>query len=114
MEELRTYLPNSNDEHYGNIVKPLLGIVVSTAVLYLASGLLLPVAMGAMLAIIFSPVANRLDHFVGRFISAAMVVVGAVAMAAAVGYFLTIELTSVAMQVSDYSTNIGTKLAAIE
>jgi len=114
MEELRTYLPNSNDEHYGSIVKPLLGIVVSTAVLYLASGLLLPVAMGAMLAIIFSPVANRLDHFVGRFISAAMVVVGAVAMAAAVGYFLTIELTSVAMQVSDYSTNIGTKLAAIE
>jgi predicted PurR-regulated permease PerM/methanogenic corrinoid protein MtbC1 len=114
MEELRTYLPSSDSGHYNSIINPLLGIVISTAVLYLASGLLLPVAMGAMLAIIFSPVANRLDHFVGRFVSAAIVVVGAVAMAAAIGYFLTIELTSVAMQVSDYSTNIGKKLAAIE
>ena len=114
MEELGTYSPNSNNERYDSVIKPLLGIVISTAVLYLASGLLLPVAMGAILAIIFSPVANRLDHFVGRFISAAMVVIGAVAIAAAVGYFLTIELTSVAMRISDYSTTIGAKLAAIE
>jgi predicted PurR-regulated permease PerM len=116
MEEPRTYLPNNNSERYDSdhVIKLLVGIVISTAVLYLARGLLLPVAMGAILAIIYSPVANRLDQFVGRFISAAMVVVGAVAMVAAVGYFLTIELTSVAMQISDYSTIIGAKLAAIE
>jgi predicted PurR-regulated permease PerM len=97
MEEPRTHLPNNNDECYDSnrIIKPLIGIVMFTAVLYLARGLLLPLAMGVILAIIFNRVANRLDQFVGRFISAAMVVFGAIVIVAAVGYFLTIELDAI-------------------
>ena len=43
-----------------------------------------------------------------------MIVFAAVAGIAAIRYFLTIELTSVATQISDYSTVISAKLAAIE
>lgn len=116
MEELGTQSADINDDRYesNRAIRPLVGIVITSAVLYLAKELLLPVVMAAILAVIFSPVANWLDQFAGRFVSAAMVVFAAVAGIAAIGYFLTIELTSVAIQISDYSTIIGAKLAAIE
>jgi len=116
MEELRTQSVESSDDRIENerATRPFLGIVVASAVLYLAKDLLLPVTMAAILAVIFSPVANRLDQFTGRFVSAAMIVFAAVAGIAAIRYFLTIELTSVATQISDYSTVISAKLAAIE
>src|SRR5208282_1944823 len=50
----------------------------------------------------------------GRLVSAALVVLVVIAGIAAMGYFLTIELTSVAEQVAGYSENIGNKLAALE
>jgi predicted PurR-regulated permease PerM/methanogenic corrinoid protein MtbC1 len=116
MEELPNQSVESSDDRSENerATRPFLGIVVASAVLYLAKDLLLPVTMAAILAVIFSPVANRLDQFTGRFVSAAMIVFAAVAGIAAIGYFLTIELTSVAIRISDYSTVISAKLAAIE
>jgi predicted PurR-regulated permease PerM len=116
MEELASQSADAGEDHCetDRAIRPLIGIIITSAVLYLAKGLLLPLAMAAILAVIFSPVANRLDRFVGRFVSAAVVVLAAVAAIAAVAYFLTIELTSVAVQISDYSTVIGAKLTAIE
>jgi predicted PurR-regulated permease PerM len=116
MEELGTQAEDNSDDgrQSDRAVRAFIGIIITTVVLCLAKDLLLPVAMAAMLAIIFSPVANRLDQFVGRFVSAALVVFAAIAAIAAIGYFLTVELTSVAIQISDYSTVIGAKLARIE
>ncbi len=116
MDELETQSEDKSDDRRQSdrAVRAFLGIIIATAVLYLAKDLLLPVAMAAMLAVIFSPLANRLDQFVGRFVSAAMVVFTAVAAVVAIGYFLTVELTSVAIRISDYSTVIGAKLARIE
>jgi predicted PurR-regulated permease PerM/methylmalonyl-CoA mutase cobalamin-binding subunit len=93
---------------------PFIGVITVTAVLYLAKDLLLPIAMAAILAVIFSPVANRLDKLVGRFVSAALLVLAATMAVGGIGYFLTVELTSVAVEVAAYSDNIGTKLAALE
>jgi predicted PurR-regulated permease PerM len=70
--------------------------------------------MAAILAVILSPIASRLDRFVGRFISAALVVTAAITVVGAIGCFLTAELTSVAVEVAGYSDNIGTKLTALE
>src|SRR5579872_7058103 len=94
--------------------RPFIGVITATAVLYLAKDLLLPIAMAAILAVIFSPVANRLDKLVGRFVSAALLVLAATMAVGGIGYFLTVELTSVAVEVAGYSDNIGTKLAALE
>jgi predicted PurR-regulated permease PerM/methylmalonyl-CoA mutase cobalamin-binding subunit len=119
LEELKT-LANSLDDNADESFDgrraawPFIGVITATTVLYLAKDILLPVAMAAILAVIFSPVANRLEKFVGRFVSAALVVLAAIAAVGAIGYFLTIELTSVAVEIAGYSDNIGTKLAALE
>ena len=70
--------------------------------------------MASVLAVIFSPVANRLEPLVGSLISAALIVLAAVVALVAVGYFLTVELTEVAVEVSGYSDNIAVKLSALE
>jgi predicted PurR-regulated permease PerM len=71
----------------------ILAIVISTAVLYFAKDIFIPLAIASLLAVIFSPVAGRLEQFIGRFASSALVVVAAISIVVSVGYFLTVELT---------------------
>lgn len=96
------------------VAVPVCGLIISSAALYFASPVLLPLAIALILSVVFSPLASRLEPFCGRFISAAMVVLLVIGFIAALGYFLTIQLTGVADQVSEYSDNIGNKLAALE
>jgi len=93
---------------------PILVVIVSTAVLYFARDILLPLAMATMLSVIFSPLARRADKLLGHLAGTALVVLGAIAMLAGIGYFLTTELTTVVDEVADYSTNIASKLTAIQ
>jgi predicted PurR-regulated permease PerM/methanogenic corrinoid protein MtbC1 len=93
---------------------PILAVIVATAVLYFARDILLPLAMATMLSVIFSPLARRIERLIGRLAATAVVVLGAVAMVAAIGYFLTTELTAVADQVADYAPNIAAKLTAMQ
>jgi predicted PurR-regulated permease PerM len=119
MEEPKSLANSSNDDNGdgfdgGRAARPFIGILVITAVVYFGKDILLPIAMAAILAVIFSPIANRLDRFVGRFASAAVVVLAAIAAVGAIAYFLTVELTSVAVEVAGYSDNIASKLAVLE
>ena len=98
----------------GGITRPILAVIVATAVLYLGKNILLPLAMASILAVAFSPITSRLETFVGRFVSAALVVVLAIATIGAIGFFLTVELTSVAVEVAGYSNNIAAKLASLQ
>jgi predicted PurR-regulated permease PerM/methanogenic corrinoid protein MtbC1 len=107
---------DDSDDHFdrGRATRPILAIIVATAVFYLAREILMPLAMASMFAVIFSPVANRLEPFVGRLVSAALIILAAVVALVSVGYFLTVELTQVAVEVSGYSDNIAVKLSALE
>ena len=98
----------------GGITQPILAIIVATVVLYFGKDILLPLAMASILAVAFSPITSRLETFVGRFVSAALVVVLAIATIGAIGFFLTVELTSVAVEVAGYSNNIAAKLASLQ
>jgi predicted PurR-regulated permease PerM/methylmalonyl-CoA mutase cobalamin-binding subunit len=93
---------------------PVVAIIIATVVLSYAKDILMPLTMAALLAVIFSPIASRLDRFVGSFISAALVVLTAVTIVVGIGYFVTVELTNVAVQVTDYTDNIATKLTALK
>jgi len=93
---------------------PIVAIIVATVVLYFAKGILIPFTMAALLAVIFSPLASRLERFVGNFASAAIVVFAAVTIVIGIGYFVTVQLTQVAVQVSGYTDNIATKLTALK
>ena len=52
-------------------MRPLFAIVITTVILYFAKDILLPLAGAFMLALVFSPIMERLERFVGRLISAA-------------------------------------------
>ena len=93
---------------------PLCVMIIATGALYLGRPVLLPLAIALILSVVFSPVASRLEPYFGRLVSAALVVLVAIGLLSAMGYFLTIELTGVADQVAGYSDNIGNKLAALE
>jgi predicted PurR-regulated permease PerM/methylmalonyl-CoA mutase cobalamin-binding subunit len=96
------------------VAVPICALIISTAAFYFGSPVLLPLAIATILSVVFSGVASRLEPYCGRFISAAIVVLMVIGFIAALGYFLTIQLTAVADQVSEYSDNIGNKIAALE
>jgi predicted PurR-regulated permease PerM len=98
----------------GGAAQPILAVVITTAVLYIARDILIPLAVASLLAVIFSPIAGRLERFVGRFASSFLVVVTAIMFIVCIGYFLTVELTSVAVQITDYTDNIATKITALQ
>lgn len=61
-------------DHRSGAIRAFVGVIVATAVLYAARDLLLPLAIAVVLAVIFSPIANRLEKYIGRALSAAVVV----------------------------------------
>src|SRR5260370_27135382 len=93
---------------------PVVVFLIASAALSAGREVLLPLAMAIILAVIFSPVATRLERYLGRLLSAAIVVCVVVGLMTSMVYFLTVELTSVADHVAGYSDNIGNKLAALE
>jgi predicted PurR-regulated permease PerM/methylmalonyl-CoA mutase cobalamin-binding subunit len=107
---------NGPDELHSllRIAIPIFAVIVATAVLYFARDILLPLAMATMLSVIFSPIARRAEKVIGRLAGTALVVLGAIAMVGAIGYFLTTELSSVADELADYSPNIAAKLTALQ
>ena len=107
--------PGDRDDGFeGGVARPILAAIVATVVLHFAKDILLPLAMASILAVAFSPIAGRLERFVGRFLSAALVALSAIAAIGAIGYFLTVKLTSVAVDVAGYSGDIASKLANLE
>src|SRR5579863_5738187 len=98
----------------GGSAKGIIAFIVAVAVLSLAKDILLPLAIAALLAVVFSPIASRLEMLVGRFVSAALIVAAVVSSITALGYFLTVELTSVAVEMTEYSDNIAAKLTKLQ
>jgi len=94
--------------------QPILGVILATAVLYFARDILMPLAMAAILAVIFSPIAGRLERLIGRFASCAVVVATTVLTISVLAYFLVVQLTAVAVSMTDYSENIARKINAVE
>jgi len=101
-------------EPEGGVSGPLFAVIIATVVLYLAKDILMPLAMASILAVAFSPIASHLERFIGRFFAAASIVIAAVAAICLIAYFLTVQLTSIAVDVSGYSSNIATKLATLK
>ncbi len=119
MAEIEKEIEQAYGESYDSfallwVAVPICALIIATAALYFARPVLLPLAIALILSVVFSPVATRLERYFGRLLSVALVVILAVGVISAIGYFLTVELTSVADQVAGYSDNIGNKLAALE
>jgi predicted PurR-regulated permease PerM len=94
--------------------QPIVAVIVTTAVPYFARDIFIPSAVASFLSIIFSPIPTRLERFVGLFASCFLVVVTAIVAIAGLAYFLTTEIASVAVQITDYTDNISAKITALK
>jgi predicted PurR-regulated permease PerM len=112
-QEAQSYFEN---EQYALIwiALPICLFLIATTALYFGRAVLLPLALAAVLSLVFSSLAARLERWCGRILSAALVVMLIVGLVGLIAYFLTIELTTVAGQIAGYSTNIANKIATIE
>src|SRR5579863_1230917 len=56
---------SESDDHLepGGAAQPILAVIVTTAVLYFARDILIPLTVASLLAVVFSPVASRLERF---------------------------------------------------
>jgi predicted PurR-regulated permease PerM len=105
---------DERESQHGRVTRPVIGLIVATAVLYFAKAILLPLAVAGVLALVSSPIVNRLEQFVGRLTSAILPVLIALVGIVVLGYFLTFELTSVAVELTAYSDNIANKLNSLQ
>ena len=112
-QELQSYFESEQYALFW-LTLPVCLFLLATTALYFGRTVLLPLALAAVLSIVFSSLAARLERWCGRLLSAALVVILIVGLVGLIGYFLTTELITVAGQVAGYSTNIANKIATIE
>jgi predicted PurR-regulated permease PerM len=94
--------------------RTLLGVVVAATVLYVAKDILIPFAFAAVLALLLSPMANLTERFMGRTLGTLLPVLLAVGAITMSSYYFTVELSSVADDLVDYSDNIADKINALQ
>jgi predicted PurR-regulated permease PerM len=89
-------------------------IVLIIASLYWAQAVLIPVAVSILLTFLLTPVADSLERLgLGRVFSVILIVILAFSFLAAVGWIVTLQLTSVANELPTYRKNIEKKIADI-
>jgi len=103
-----------SNERPGGFIGTIVGVIVVVAVLYFAKDILIPLAFAAVLAIVFSSLAGDLERLVGRLLSSVLVVTATMVGIGALVYFLAVQLTDVAVQVTSQSETIAKKINAIQ
>ena len=81
-------------------------VVLIIASLYWAQAVLIPVAVSILLTFLLSPVSDSLERLgLGRVFSVVLIVILAFSFLAAVGWVVTLQLTSVANEIPTYKKN---------
>jgi predicted PurR-regulated permease PerM len=92
----------------------LAAVVLAIASLYLAQAVLIPVAISILLTFLLTPVADGLERLgLGRVFSVILIVILAFSFLIAVGWVVSLQLTSVANELPTYRKNIQQKIADI-
>lgn len=82
------------------------------AMLYLASSILIPLALAALLTFLLAPLVSRIERWLGRVVAVLLVVTMIFAATGAVGWVLTRQVIDLAAKLPDYKENIVAKLHA--
>ena len=89
-------------------------VVLIIASLYWAQAVLIPIAISILLTFLLTPVADSLERLgLGRVFSVILIVILAFSFLAAVGWIVTLQLTSVANELPTYRQNMKRKIADI-
>lgn len=88
--------------------------VLIIASLYWAQAVLIPIALAIMLTFLLSPVAGALERIgLGRLPSVILVAVLTFSVVAAIGWVVTLQLTSLGIELPKYTGNIKQKIADV-
>lgn len=103
---------NRNGQLPPLFILPTLILVIAS--LYLAQAVLIPIAVSILLTFLLSPVADTLERWgLGRVFSVILIVFLAFSFLIAIGWVVTLQLTSVANELPTYRKNIQKKIADI-
>ena len=83
------------------------------ALLYIGRGILIPLALAALLSFLLSPIVAWLERWIGRLASTLVAVAILFAVIGGIGWVLTREMVELASHLPDYRQNIESKLKAI-
>src|SRR5213594_3044988 len=85
--------------------------VLIIAPLYWAQAVLIPIALAIMLTFLLSPVASALERIgLGRLPSVILIVVLTFSLLAAIGWVVSLQLTSLGNELPKYTGNIKQKI----
>ncbi len=84
------------------------------ATLYLARGLLIPLALAALLTFLLAPLVTRLERWLGRIGAVLFAGILILAVTGAGGWVLSVQLVDLATKLPDYKENIQTKLRSVK
>jgi predicted PurR-regulated permease PerM len=94
------------------LILPTLVLIIAT--LYWGQAFLIPVALSILLTFLLTPVADALERVgLGRLASVMIIVVLAFSLLAAIGWVVTLQLTTVANELPTYRSNIRQKIIDI-
>ena len=94
------------------LILPTLVLIIAT--LYWGQAFLIPVALSILLTFLLTPVADGLERIgLGRLASVMLIVILAFSLLAAIGWMVTLQLTSVANELPTYRSNIREKISDI-
>src|SRR5688572_13255144 len=82
------------------------------AALYIARDLLIPLALSALLTFLLSPLATRIERWIGRIAAVLLVVALILTSLGAAGWMVTRQLVDLATKLPEYKGNIITKMQA--
>jgi predicted PurR-regulated permease PerM len=113
MTSQRLLLPSSNLTPASRLLT-LVGIAIIVAGLYFGRQVLMPLALAGGLAFLLVPVVSVLERCrLGRVPSVLATIVVALALVMMLGWGVTSQFMEIMSHLSDYRTNIHTKIAAI-
>ena len=94
------------------LILPTLVLIIAT--LYWGQAFLIPVALSILLTFLLTPVADALERIgLSRLASVMLIVILAFSLLAAIGWMVTLQLTSVANELPTYRSNIREKISDI-
>ena len=106
-----------NEKATANALAGLFAIALTTFVvgtLYVASDILIPLTLSALLAFLLSPLAGRLERFLGRLTAVIVVGVLIFLFVGSVGWVLSRQVKDLGTRLPDYKTNIENKLHSLQ
>ena len=85
--------------------------VLAIAILYFGQSVLIPVAFSLLLTFLLSPIVNGLERLrVGKITSVILVVVLTFSLLGAIGWIVTLQITTLVSELAQYQQNIRQKV----